>query len=97
MRKVNKSHIAVFLSVYMMLALIIGFMHNHDADECYHDFCIACQWEIQSRNIDSVTPLIWNSILFEFYPSNDSVPIENVLYVNQFYADSNKNRGPPFL
>jgi hypothetical protein len=42
------------LTVYIVIALCVDLLHNHEADFVYHQFCPACQWESQGQEDLSV-------------------------------------------
>ncbi|MBN2104023.1 hypothetical protein JW835_08300 [bacterium] len=83
------------LGLYLAISLFVGFAHNHDMDGTYHDDCPACLWEIQFRNTDTTTPVMWVLVCDSVRAGPFQVPSSTFVSITHIFYSVPESRAPP--
>lgn len=85
----------LLLTNYATVTAVASLVHDHDADLHFHEFCPACQWEVQSQE-DSSDLLSGLTALLDPLVVVDLSPIVDFhVSVQQDAASIHPSRAPP--
>lgn len=87
----------LLLTHYLFVSLLVTSFHTHEADLDFHDYCPACQWEIQAKDSDTTISAVWHILLNPIQCQFTRLEEKTLLYPQTISIENNSPRAPPAI